>query len=129
MQYESNEQAMAQIDLHGKYFQFHEFMCPCCGIGLMDDECVASIEELRNHCGFPIVISSGYRCPKHNKEVGGAPESKHLLGQAVDINIGGLNSSQIHMLIELGMPLFNGFGFGKGKLHFDVREKPTAWGY
>lgn len=30
-------------------------------------------------------IISGYRCPGLNKEVGGAPASKHLLGCAVDI--------------------------------------------
>lgn len=34
--------------------------------------------------GFPIVISSGYRCPRVNAAVGGAKESAHLLGLAAD---------------------------------------------
>ncbi len=128
MQFKTNEEAMP-FEKNLYHFKMREFACPCCGLFLMEYSCVKTIDMLRHHCGFPLVISSGYRCPAHNKAIGGAPESKHLLGQAVDIDIGTLNSSQIHMLIELGMPLFNGFGFGKGKLHFDVREKPTAWGY
>ncbi len=131
MQFKTNEEAVLEGFRKNniKYFKPQEFECPCCKEYLMDMYCVKMLDVLRGYVGFPLVITSGYRCAKHNKEIGGAPESKHLLGQAVDIDIGKLNSSQIHMLIELGMPRFNGFGFGLGKLHFDVRKKPTAWGY
>lgn len=31
------------------------------------------------------VINSGWRPPEHNAKVGGAPNSKHIFGQAIDI--------------------------------------------
>lgn len=47
------------------------------------------LEPLRVAMGKPIKISSGYRCEKLNKEVGGVYNSQHLKGQAADIDIQG----------------------------------------
>ncbi len=35
----------------------------------------------------PIHITSGYRCIRHNAEVGGVPKSRHLIGAAADIAV------------------------------------------
>lgn len=43
------------------------------------------LDPLRELYGKPIVVNSGYRCPKLNKAVGGARNSQHLIGQASDI--------------------------------------------
>lgn len=46
---------------------------------------IASLmEEVRELLGVPILISSGYRCPKLNSSIGGATNSQHVQGLAVD---------------------------------------------
>ena len=51
--------------------------------------CAFVLEPLRVAMGKPIKISSGYRCEKLNKAVGGVYNSQHLKGQAADIDIQG----------------------------------------
>lgn len=46
---------------------------------------VEVLQPIRDAWGKPIVISSGYRCPKLNKAVGGVANSQHIYGQAADI--------------------------------------------
>ena len=43
------------------------------------------LDPLREKWGAPIRISSGYRCPKLNKAIGGAAGSQHMKGEAADI--------------------------------------------
>ena len=43
------------------------------------------LAEARDLAGIPFPLSSAYRCPKHNKAVGGVPTSAHTRGYAVDI--------------------------------------------
>ncbi len=47
------------------------------------------LEPLRVAMNEPIKISSGYRCEKLNKAVGGVYNSQHLKGQAADLCIDG----------------------------------------
>jgi zinc D-Ala-D-Ala carboxypeptidase len=42
------------------------------------------LERVQNLTGFPLEISSGYRCPELNRRVGGANTSQHTQGQAAD---------------------------------------------
>jgi zinc D-Ala-D-Ala carboxypeptidase len=45
----------------------------------------AQMEVVRKHLGgLPMMISSGYRCPALNAAVGGAANSDHVKGLAVD---------------------------------------------
>lgn len=46
------------------------------------------LQPLRDYMGIPGIINSGYRCPKLNAKVGGASNSAHMLGTAVDIQFG-----------------------------------------
>ena len=43
------------------------------------------LDPLREKWGAPIRVSSGYRCPKLNKVIGGAAGSQHMKGEAADI--------------------------------------------
>ena len=44
------------------------------------------LDPLREKWGAPIKVSSGYRCPKLNKAIGGAAGSQHMKGEAADIS-------------------------------------------
>ena len=43
------------------------------------------LDPLRERLGKPIYVTSGYRCPKLNNLVNGAPNSQHMRGEAADI--------------------------------------------
>ena len=45
-------------------------------------------EPIRNHFNKPIHVSSGYRCKQLNSAIGGAKNSQHTVGQAIDIDQG-----------------------------------------
>ena len=72
-----------------KYFKPEEFKCQCgkCGHGfdMMDKQLLEMLDKLREEAGIPLVISSAYRCPEHNKAIGGVANSAHSQGKAVDI--------------------------------------------
>lgn len=43
------------------------------------------LDPLREAWGAPIIVTSGYRCGKLNRAIGGAKASQHMKGQAADI--------------------------------------------
>lgn len=68
-----------------QFFQEKEFRCPCCGQGDVAASLVLALELLRAAWGGPVIVNSAFRCLAHNREVGGAEHSRHLLGLAADI--------------------------------------------
>lgn len=74
-----------------EYFNFSEFACRCCGRippgvrGNIEALVDNVLDSARRVFGGPVSVSSGYRCPKHNAEVGGVSGSQHLKGEAADI--------------------------------------------
>ncbi|HZR37257.1 MAG TPA: D-Ala-D-Ala carboxypeptidase family metallohydrolase [Nevskia sp.] len=49
------------------------------------------LDPLREQLGQPLHVDSGYRCPRLNQAVGGAPHSQHVLGQAADLVCPGMD--------------------------------------
>lgn len=45
------------------------------------------LDPAREMIGCPIIVSSGYRSPELNKRIGGAKNSQHMTGCAVDIQL------------------------------------------
>lgn len=75
-----------------------EFRCKCCGKlpqGGMKTLLIVLLQRLRDRVGKPLVVNSGYRCPKHNKAVGGVAGSLHILGTAADIKVPGVNCAAV----------------------------------
>ena len=48
------------------------------------EELMEFLDGIRSAWGSAIIVTSGYRCPELNKNVGGAKTSAHLTGYAVD---------------------------------------------
>lgn len=62
------------------------------------------LELIRKALGRPIVITSGYRCPKLNARVGGVSTSAHTKGLAVDFHSSYGTPKQIcQRLIDAGV--------------------------
>lgn len=111
-----------------KHFHEREFACHHCGEVKVDPRLVDKLEELRTACGNkPITVLSGYRCQRHNTNVGGAPQSQHLLGKAADIVIVGLLPDRVAELAE-GVG-FGGIGRYDHFTHVDVRDGYARWDY
>ena len=66
------------------------------------------LDPLRAAYGKPIRITSGFRCPKLNKAVGGSSTSQHMSGMAADIvgtpNTVAENTKLFNLIQSLGLP-------------------------
>ena len=70
------------------HFNVQEFKCKC-GMEhkiLIADELIEKLEKLYDvlDCS-KIIVTSGYRCPAHDKAVGGTSSGQHTKGNAADI--------------------------------------------
>jgi len=85
------------------------------------------LQKVRDIIKKPIIITSGYRCVKHNKLAGGAKNSYHLYGLAVDSHAKGMDLEE-YMTYLIKFTKFNGFKLGselvQGKylVHADMRD-------
>ena len=66
------------------------------------------LDPLREAWGRPIVVNSGYRCPKLNRAVGGVARSQHTKGEAADIrtlsNRRWENEQLFKLIVKLKLP-------------------------
>ena len=49
--------------------------------------CKEVLQPIRDGLELPLRVTSGYRCEKLNKEIGGSSRSQHVKGQAADIEL------------------------------------------
>ena len=116
-----------------RHFIIEEFLCPCCGQGVeeMSEGLLHMLDTARDIAGIPFIITSGFRCHEHNKEVGGSPASSHMKGLAADIKANTTRGKYliVKSLIQAG---FNRIGVGKKFIHVDIDPDKTdslMWTY
>ena len=79
-----------------------ELCCKHCGQLIFNDETLISLQGFRYSLNrkygrnIRLIITSGYRCPIHNKNVGGAANSQHTMGTAFDLISPDINYKQIY---------------------------------
>lgn len=114
------------------HFSFDELKCKCCNSLLITDQSLEFfnlLEEFRNYVKaktgteLSISVTNSYRCPHHNKEIGGAKKSAHTKAIAGDIYIKGLNILKVFLLAE-SFKKFKRIGYYpfKGFIHVDIKK-------
>ena len=116
------------LGVFSKNFTQKELCCKCgCG-GTPTLELVQMLQEIRNAMEIPLKVNSVARCETLNKKIGGAQGSYHMHGQAVDISIRRLSSTQVNSLKEIALEKgFRGMGLYNTFIHFDLRPTPQFW--
>lgn len=112
-----------------KYFTVGEFNCQHTGENQMDPEFMEKVDKLREYCGFPFVITSGYRSPDHPLEATKEIPGTHAQGIAADIKI--TSSAQRYSIIKGALEHgFTGLGVAGDFIHLDTRGSvPVIWTY
>ena len=111
-----------------KNFTLDEFKCKCCGVQHMDGIFLTQLDDAREYAGVPFQITSGYRCEKHNKEVGSTSKN-HTSGKASDIacSVGTMRLKMIQGLLRVG---FRRIGIAKTFIHADsMDDVESIWFY
>ena len=112
-----------------QWFKREEFSCKCnCNFSTVDAELLLVLDELREHFGKPVKITSAARCVSHNHAVGGSAKSKHLQGLACDVQVEGIKPAKVYRYLTTEYPHKYGFGLYVDFVHCDVRsDGPARW--
>lgn len=110
------------------HFRRAEFACKCgCGFDTADVDTLAVLDAVRAHFGKPVIITSGCRCAEHNRRVGGAPGSQHVLGRAADIRVVGVEPDAVYDWLAVNFPAAS-LGRYSTFTHVDTRTGgPARW--
>ena len=112
-----------------KNFNISEFACKCCSKVKIYNELINELQKIRDIFGV-MIVSSAYRCEKHNKEIGGANNSLHTKGLAVDIIFKDVNWNSKKDKLELLKFIKNEtniyrIGIYSWGLHLDIFYNPN----
>ena len=122
-----------------KFFSDNELKCKGTNEIHMDEEFMEKLVAIRDKLNLPMTITSGYRSKEHNESIGGANNSPHLHGKAVDIACYG---EKAYKIVQLALAEgFTGIGVkqkgahGARFIHIDTMEvgplvnRPWIWSY
>ena len=112
------------------HFLAAEFACNHCGKTApkgVPDSLLRYLELLRAEYDSPVIINSGYRCPTHNRNVGGATHSRHLEGDAADVVVRGVDPTNVYAFLNEEVGDAGGVGRYNSFTHVDVRGYRARW--
>jgi len=97
--------------------------------GCFKPELVRVLKSIERHYNRPLVVTSGYRSPKHNRRVGGASGSRHTSCEAADIQVEGVSKWQLAKYLRT-MPARGGVGTycHTESVHIDIGT-PRDWNW
>ncbi|MGE0407460.1 MAG: D-Ala-D-Ala carboxypeptidase family metallohydrolase [Candidatus Korobacteraceae bacterium] len=80
-----------------EFFSDAELACRCgCGEQQMKDAFLRRLVDLRIELDFAFIVSSAYRCPRHNQAVATTgSDGPHTTGRAVDLLVYGFRAMAI----------------------------------
>lgn len=111
-------------------FSPREIACKGTGKIIINENALDKLQALRDALGKPLVLTSAYRSPEHNRRVGGAKNSKHMEGIAFDVR---MENHDPHRFEAAARAVgFTGFGYypKSGFMHIDTgpaRSWGTPW--
>ena len=110
------------------HFSVKECSCRCgCGKNNTSPKLLMLAERIREYFGGrPMITKSVCRCEKRNTEAGGAANSQHLYGRAMDFYIRDLPPeliyNQLKALQKTDFPELRGLFLYDWGVHIDVRS-------
>lgn len=114
-------------------FSLGEFICRgehCCREVLVDPGLVEFLQQIRDHFAKPVTVNSAYRCPAHNRSIGGASASYHTKGMAADISVAEVPPAEVAAYAQqigiLGIGLYETDADGYF-VHIDTRAVKAFW--
>lgn len=96
------------------------------------DELMKIVDTMRGECGFPFIITSGYRTPEYNATLtDSVSDSAHCTGEAIDLacNDSTKRMKMVQSAIKNGI---NRIGVSSTFIHLDIaKDKPlnVMWTY
>ncbi len=109
-----------------RYFDREEFRCHCGGkyCGGFPEEpeerLLRAADQVREHFSVPVTVSSGVRCPKHNRNVGGVYNSRHLTGKAMDFAVSGIPAQTVLGYVQSLPEIRYAYAINESYVHMDV---------